>query len=76
MKYIQFRDAGFVMFEDTMKHVDMANNFKSDKIISAGFVRTSIDISKIYCNGESNSLKESANISDAESLHRILNDPK
>lgn len=71
MKYIRFEDSGIVIFQEFIEHLTMASKFKSDKVISAGFV--SFDGMNIMkCYGESLSLGVKAHELDTEKVNKIF----
>lgn len=72
MKYINFRYAGFVVFEQSQTHKDMAERFPNDEVISAGFVNGTCDYDQISTHGESVTLKMSSRKSDGESIGRRI----
>ena len=72
MKYINFENNGFVLFERHQNHSDIAQKFPNDKILSAGFVGMSVDEDQIQCSGESVTLKTKSQVSDRERLYRKL----
>jgi len=64
MKYIKFKHRGFVVFEDTQEHKEIANII-GDEVESAGQVQLGIDRyenPEVICFGESISLGVSANV--------------
>ena len=73
MKYIKFEYAGFVVFDKSQKHSDVAEKYPNDTVLSAGFVEMGIDQAiQIGCYGESTSLNKKAEKGDAEKLFRRL----
>jgi hypothetical protein len=72
MKYIRFEFAGFIIFEKTLNHSDIAKKFPDDKIISAGFMGLMIDEDQVQCYGESQSLNSGPNKKDNMWLWRRL----
>lgn len=71
MKYIRFEHAGFVIFEDTQSHKDIAKNFPEDKPMSAGFV-SYCEWMGPACHGNSMGLSLSCDSKDTEWLRRSL----
>ena len=74
MKYINFKYAGYVIFEETQNHKDIAKRFPTDEVISAGTI-------KLYPNGEENplgtfgestSLLKKSEVADADWILRRL----
>lgn len=72
MKYIRFRDAGFVVFEQHQQHSDVAKKFPSDEVLSAGQVNLTCEPDQIGCYGDSVTLKTSAKDGDTDTLYRRL----
>lgn len=73
MKYINFENAGIVVFPSHNNHKDIAEKFKNDKVISAGFVSMHIEDKNDVCtHGESFTLNVSSNKSDSNYLFRML----
>ncbi len=73
MKYVRFKNRGFVLFETEQSHAEFAKMI-GDEVVSAGFVRTLewVDKGQPVCSGESHSLKVSASDADTEALRRKL----
>ena len=69
MKYIKFKNLGFVLFSEAQQHKDIAKLI-GDEIESAGFAKASefIDGGKIQCFGESLSLRASCQKTDTYKL--------
>ena len=61
MKYINFENAGVVIFEDHQVHKDIAEKFPNDKVLSAGFMNAWAigDDLIVGTHGESVTLKAS-----------------
>lgn len=72
MKYIRFEHAGFVIFETSQSHKDIAKKFPQDKPISAGLVSYSEWMEGPVCHGNSMSLSLSCDGKDTEWLRRSL----
>lgn len=72
MKYINFKYAGFVIFEQSQNHSDIAEKFPMDEVESAGFVSMSLDEDQVGCHGDSMTLKTKPAPSDASMLYRRL----
>ena len=72
MKYMQLEYAGYIIFDQSQKHSDMAKKFPNDKVKSAGFVSGVIEPNQINCHGESNSLRISSKEIDSEMIGRRL----
>ena len=72
MKYIRFKYAGFVVFEETQTHKSIAKRFPTDEIESAGFVSGTFDKEYLGCHGESTTLNVSSKPNDSEWLYRRL----
>lgn len=75
LKYIRFSHRGFVVFESSQTHKDMAaklNPDRSDRVESAGFVYLNgLDSPpRLVCRGESSSLSISSKDGDTDSLTR------
>ncbi len=73
MKYIHFKLRGFVLFEETQDHAQMAAMI-GDEVESAGFARACewCDGGQVVCTGQSMTLKKSAHEDDTERLRRRL----
>ena len=73
MKYIQLEYAGYIIFDKSQKHSDMAKKFPLDKVISAGFINLNIEGKEhIQCHGESTSLGIKSDPYDEDMLFRRL----
>ena len=73
MKYIRLEYAGYIIFDQSQKHSDVAKKYPTDKVISAGFLNLMIeDKDKIQCYGESTSLNKSVEKIDEDMLFRRL----
>lgn len=72
MKYIYLDYAGFVIFDKSQNHSDMAKKFPNDTVLSAGFVESWSEEFSIQCEGESESLHISSKKGDSEMLTRRL----
>lgn len=74
MKYIKFKRAGYVIFEDTQDHDLMAIKFPCDEVISAGFIKSYADNEGNPLNtfGESATLNIKSQGMDAEHIYRKL----
>jgi len=73
MKYIQLEYAGYIIFDKSQKHSDMAKKFPYDKVLSAGFVDSSAENFSMDCYGESQSLNIKADDKwDSDALTRRL----
>ena len=68
MKYIRLDYAGFILFNEALKHSDMVKKFPHDKVISAGFVYGTFEEGDFACQGNSMSLGISAHKDDTEGL--------
>lgn len=73
MKFIRFKNRGFVIFEGDQSHAEFAKMI-GDEVVSAGFVRSTLGLEAghIVCTGESNSLQRSAGGGDSAALTRRL----
>jgi len=71
MKYIRFEDQGLVIFEERLRHSDVADKFAPDKPLSAGSVAGD-DLNEPRCLGESATLKLVSNPEDTALLRRRL----
>ncbi len=71
MKYIRFKNRGFVVFEETQSHAEFAKAL-DDEVISAGFVHATdwCDDGKLCCSGASNTLQKHVDPSDDEGIRR------
>ena len=72
MKYIRLEHAGFVIFEQSQKHADVAQKFPNDTVISAGFVSGTMEEDQIWAEGQSQSLHKSAKDEDSSWLWRRI----
>lgn len=54
MKYIRLKRFGFILFQDTLKHSNVAADYHMEEVVSAGFVYLSDD--GPFCTGRSDSL--------------------
>jgi len=73
MKYIKFDYAGFIIFDKSQKHSEIAKKFPNDTVLSAGFVEMSLDTAdQVGCYGESTSLNKKSEKGDREMLFRRL----
>lgn len=72
MKYIRLDYAGFVIFEESQKHSDIAKLYPNDTVLSAGFVRGVLEDGQIDCSGESTSLNKKADEEDSDDLKRKI----
>jgi hypothetical protein len=71
MKYIRFKDAGIVIFENQIEHSSMGGMFPNDTPISAGFFNVQ-DADEVSLYGKSVSLDLATNESDLPRLKRNL----
>lgn len=71
MKYIKFKNRGFVIFEDTQIHEDIADKLIEDEVLSAGFVKEDDD-GNLECYGKSISLNIRSNKNDSAQLRLEL----
>ena len=71
MKYIRFKDQGLVIFEERLRHAEVAAKFAPDEPISAGSVAGD-DLNEPRCLGESVTLKLRSNSEDTALLRRRL----
>ena len=71
MKYLKFKHRGFVIFEETQSHSEIAKMI-GDEVESAGFAHATdwYDDGKIVCSGASTTLRLSAASTDTEILRR------
>ncbi len=68
MKYIRHRKFGFILFEGTVRHDELARRLGGlDDVISAGFVFAPM-VENLACTGHSGSLNVGAGPSDAVEL--------
>jgi hypothetical protein len=72
MKYIRLDYAGFIVFDKSQKHSDMAKKFPHDTVLSAGFVESWSEEFSISCQGESESLHIKSDENDSAMLTRRL----
>ena len=72
MKYINLEYAGYIIFDKTQKHSDMAKKFPNDNVLSAGFIEVAAEEDCIACYGESTSLKKESKPDDSKYLERRL----
>ena len=68
MKYINLEKAGFVIFEESQKHSNIAKKFPKDTVLSAGFVIFTDIESHLKVYGESISLGKKCDPDDESSL--------
>lgn len=73
MKYIRFKNRGFVLFEGVQSHAEFAKMI-GDEVESAGFAHATdwCDNGQIGCSGESHTLKAHCHADDTETLRRRL----
>jgi hypothetical protein len=72
MKYIRFKIAGFVVFEDHNIHADMARKFPRDEVISAGSVAIYCEEHQVGAFGDSVSLGKSSREDDGARIYNRL----
>lgn len=73
LKYIKFKHRGFVLFEETQSHADMARAIGGE-VESAGRVHAVdwCDDGKPVCSGESSTLNLRSADADTDTLRRRL----
>lgn len=71
MKYIHFKYRGYVVFEETQSHKEMAKMI-GDEVISAGFVHSIswCDDGKLVVSGKSETLSAEPHPDDQATLRR------
>lgn len=72
MKYIRFRDAGFVIFEQNQRHSDILRKFPGDEAVSAGNCASVLEDPEIHTFGESITIGRSAKEEDQELIRRVI----
>lgn len=74
LKYIRFKNRGFVTFESPQSHEEFAK-MVGDEIVSAGVIQSprGLEDGHLKCGGESMSLRVGAGSSDTKALLRLLN---
>lgn len=70
MKYIKFKEVGFVLFERHISHCRLADKVGAD-VESAGFVEMD-ELNPPMCYGESTTLNVKSDPKDTELLRRRL----
>lgn len=73
MKYLKFKHRGFVLFEETQSHAEIAK-MVGDEVESAGFAHATewCDNGQIGCSGGSTTLNLHTAANDTEMLRRRL----
>ena len=73
MKYLKLKHRGFVLFEETQSHAEMAKAI-GDEVESAGFAHATdwCDDGKIVCSGQSTTLNLRSSEADTDILRRRL----
>ena len=71
LKYIRFKNFGFVIFEKTQKHSDVVKLI-DDEILSGGFVGVPLeeDVERLACFGEAQSIHKSVQEGDSLAIRR------
>jgi hypothetical protein len=73
MKYIKFKNIGFVVFEETQSHAGVARSL-CDEVESAGYVRAAewCDKGRVCCSGASITLNKQSSPTDTHLLRATL----
>ncbi len=66
MKYINFKNLGIVIFEDSITHIEMKRQL-GDRAISAGFVTVDSPV----CSGRSGTLQLESRSEDADRIRSL-----
>ena len=72
MKYIRFKYAGFVIFDNNQIHKDIADKFPDDTVLSAGNIALACDEIDISLYGDSITLNAAPKREDVHSLYRKI----
>lgn len=74
MKYINLKNAGYVIFEELTSHKDMAAKFPRDEVVSAGFVAmwATDDEMQVKASDGSETLKVNSLEDDADKIKRRI----